>query len=355
MRSTSKNFGEWSEIYALAYLLASGGGYGADDSQERIPTLYYKVLKALVQGGKYDDDLIYVIESHGIAIYSGKEKTASVSRNALMNLAEALLADLSIPQAGSAFPLASGDDLLRVLKKTSVAAPSSQRNDIQLVLEDLHTKIPTPWMGFSIKSQLNAKATLLNASNATNFIYEIVPIVESPSGPIPEFGKSLKADMQLLLSRGYTLRFLRLASDIHQENMDLIDSRLAEYIAQCLFETTQHRNNDFSSIVEYVFPAADKSNGARILKIKQYLGYVMLGMTPSKPWSGQPADFGGMIIVKASGDVLFYYLYNMYSLQEFLFKNLKFEYGKRSRHKFGQPYQLDGKILINLNLQLRFK
>ncbi len=80
----------------------------------------------------------------------------------------------------------------------------------------------------------------------------------------------------------------------------------------------------------------------------------MLGMRPTTKWSGQPNDFGGLILVKKSGNVLFYYLYNMNDFQNFLYKNLKFEYGKRSRHKFGKPYKENGKTLIKLNLQLRF-
>ena len=43
----SKNVGEWSEVYALAYLLSNGGGYGADDDQEAMRELFYKVLAAL--------------------------------------------------------------------------------------------------------------------------------------------------------------------------------------------------------------------------------------------------------------------------------------------------------------------
>ena len=114
--------------------------------------------------------------------------------------------------------------------------------------------------------------------------------------------------------------------------MDLVDSNLAGYMANLLFETTQHTNNHFSNIAETVYPPTNTANKAVHLKLKQYLGYVMLGMTPTTPWSGQPNDFGGLIMVKQTGDVLFYYLYNMADFQNFLYQNLKFEYGSRSRH-----------------------
>ena len=355
MNPSSKNVGEWSELYALAYLLANGGGYGADDNQEKVPSLFYEILKALFQNGINDGDLLYEVDSEEILISIDKTNTSTVNRADLLAQAKSLYSDLKVHHDGLAFPLPSGDLLLKTLRKNHVAASSALNSDILLILQDVKTKMPTPWLGFSIKSQLNAKATLLNASGATNFVYEIVPVEEVVTGPIPTFGKSLKSDMQLLVKRGYSLKFLRVNSEVHQQNMDLVDSNLAADMARCLFETTQHRNNDFEKTVERVFPSEEKKNSAKILKLKQYLGYVMLGMKPAKPWSGQPSEFGGLILVKLSGDVLFYYLYNMESFQNFLYKNLKFEYGSRSRHNFGKPYDLDGKTLINLNLQLRFK
>jgi type II restriction enzyme len=196
--------------------------------------------------------------------------------------------------------------------------------------------------------------TLLNATGATNFVYQIIPKGKKVSGPIPRFGHQLKPDMQKLVSLGYTLKFIRIDNETHQQNMNLVDSKLAEYVARCLFETTQHRKGHFSQIAELVFPPDKEENKAALLKLKQYLGYVMLGMAPSTPWSGQPNDFGGLIIVKSSGDVLFYYLYNMADFQEFLYRNLKFEYGSRNRHRFGKPFEEGGKTFIKLNLQLRF-
>ena len=62
----SKNVGEWSEVYALAYLLSEGGGYGADDQQEAILPLFYKVLAALFKGEVNGADLIYKVKDEEI-------------------------------------------------------------------------------------------------------------------------------------------------------------------------------------------------------------------------------------------------------------------------------------------------
>ena len=349
-----KNVGEWSEVYALAYLLSNGGGYGADDDQEAMRELFYKVLAALFKKEKNGSDLIYKVKDKNIEITVDSRLVGSVSRTKLAKLAEELHGELLTPHKGRAFALPIGDEVLKTLMKSNASASSSSYSDIFLMIEDVRTKAPTPFIGFSIKSQLSAKSTLLNATAATNFKYEIVVKGKTAKGPIPKFGKSLKPDMQELISRGYKLKFIKILNDTHQNNMNLVDSNLAAYMANLLFETTQHSNNYFSKIAETVYPPRELSNKAVLLKLKQYLGYVMLGMSPTKPWSGQPNDFGGLIMVKQSGDVLFYYLYNMADFQNFLYKNLKFEYGQRSRHNFGTPYQEGGKTFINLNLQLRF-
>lgn len=350
----TKNVGEWSEVYALAYLLAKGGGYAADKNQEIDQTLFYEILEALFRKQADGFDLSYRIRKDDVAILIDKNVKGTVSRKDLDRLAASLHHDLLRPQLGRAFALVTGDEILEILMKENASAPSNSYNDIYLSLRDIRTKSPTPFIGFSIKSQLSARSTLLNATTATNFVYQIVPKNREVLGPIPQFGTHLKPDMQELTRLGYTLKFVKIDHDTHQENMNLVDSKLAEYMAKCLFETTQHRNGHFSRIVEYVFPPGNPESNAVLLKLKQYLGYVMLGMSPTKAWSGQPNDFGGLIMVKPSGDVLFYYLYNMADFQDFLYKNLKFEYGDRGRHKFGKPYEEGGKTFIKLNLQLRF-
>lgn len=351
----NKNVGEWSEVYALAYLLSNGGGYGADDGQEINEDLFYKVLAALFSGEVNGSDLIYNVKDKVVEIVVDSRLVGSVSRVQLAKLAKELHLQLLRPHSGRAFPLPKGDEVLGTLKKPKATASSRNYCDIFLSIEDIRTKTPTPFIGFSIKSQLNAKSTLLNATAATNFIYEIVPTGKTMVGRIPRFGTSLKTSMRELVGRGYKLKFVKIFNETHQNNMELVDSKLPEYMANLLFETTQHANNDFSNIAELVYPPGSAGNKSILLKLKQYLGYIMLGMTPTTPWSGQPNDFGGLILVKRSGDVLFYYLYNMADFQNFLFSNLKFEYGSRSRHKFGTPYREGGKNFINLNLQLRFK
>ena len=79
-----------------------------------------------------------------------------------------------------------------------------------------------------------------------------------------------------------------------------------------------------------------------------------MGFKAGTLWSGYPQDFGGMLLVKRDGNVLFYYLYNMKKFEEYLFNNLRFETPSASRHEFGQVYELNNHYFLKLNLQLRF-
>ena len=63
----------------------------------------------------------------------------------------------------------------------------------------------------------------------------------------------------------------------------------------------------------------------------------------------------GFIVVKNDGEVLAYHLYNRDKFKKYLFDNTKFERGSTSRHEYATIYKSDGKMFINLNLQIRFK
>ena len=77
-------------------------------------------------------------------------------------------------------------------------------------------------------------------------------------------------------------------------------------------------------------------------------------MMPSKEWDGLDEANGGYIIVKDDGDVLAYHIYNRDAFEDYLLKNTKFEKGSTSKHGFASLYEENGKMLINLNLQIRF-
>jgi hypothetical protein len=77
-------------------------------------------------------------------------------------------------------------------------------------------------------------------------------------------------------------------------------------------------------------------------------------MVPSREWDGKDEANGGYIIVTKKGDVLAYHIYNRDYFEEYLLTNTRFERASTSRHEFASLYMVNGRMYINLNLQIRF-
>ena len=77
-------------------------------------------------------------------------------------------------------------------------------------------------------------------------------------------------------------------------------------------------------------------------------------MMPSNNWNGQDEANGGYIIVKESGEVLAYHLYNRNMFENYLLNNTKMDTPSTTKHNFGMIYDDNGAHYINLNIQVRF-
>ena len=105
-------------------------------------------------------------------------------------------------------------------------------------------------------------------------------------------------------------------------------------------------------------------------KIKNFLTESALGMTPETVWNGIYDATGGIIIVKSSGDLVCYHIYNRNEFQNYLVNNTKLEQAstgeneenpgfartdkKTKPFKFGWLYEENGEYFLKLNLQIRF-
>lgn len=78
-------------------------------------------------------------------------------------------------------------------------------------------------------------------------------------------------------------------------------------------------------------------------------------MEPGTVWSGDDNANGGYIVAKSDGEVLAYHLYNRDKFKQYLLENTKLERGSTSKHNYASIYKENGKMYINLNLQIRFK
>lgn len=223
----------------------------------------------------------------------------------------------------------------------------------------------SPTVGFSIKSELGSAPTLLNAGKTTNFIYKIVHQYEGMLRETNDIYKvtrnkkhtDVRGRIENIISNNGALEYLEMQNKTFKDNLILIDSRMDEMIAQTLlyfYKDGISSCKDMVKKLEKENPMKYGNVHAYSYKFKKFLTSVALGMRPATAWDGVDEASGGYIIVTREGSVLAYHIYNRNYFEEYLLKNTKYETASTSRHKFGELYEVNGDILMKLNLQIRF-
>jgi hypothetical protein len=351
------NIGEWSELYTLGYLLVHGGAYAADEKQNAMPEVFHKVLQVYLAGRGDEPETNYIIHPQDIAILISGNEITRVERSLIQSSIQLMFAELTDGNHKKTFELGTGNELLTLIKRSRISASSSERaNDLDLVLEDQVMNVPTPRVGFNIKSQIGGRATLLNASGATNFVYRVVPDKSVSNSKYPEFthGKHSQ-NLEALYHSGYHLEFEGISSQVFHQNLILLDMQFPNYLAKVLLHSYLTGEKNFSKAVKGVFTELDPNSKQPVFKLKEFLGAVAMGLRPSYEWDGDTTKFSGILVVKDNGEIVFYYLYNRKNFEEYLFNSVAFERASTSRHKYGEIYSENGVDKIRLNLQIRFK
>jgi len=357
---TKGNIGEWSELYALAYLLVNGGANAADENQQPIPDLYYKVIQVIVASHELQSEMRYDINESSIAVFEDGYLLDEIDKSALGHQIDFFYKELTSGLGKKTFSIQSGQALMKLLHKRTISAGSAEREtDLQLVIADPVSGVPTPRFGFSIKSQLGQASTLLNSSGSTNVIYEILDDPKKIQLGIPDFSSTPSSHPQNVRSiydAGYVLAFSAFQSDTFSENLRYVDSNLPLHVAKILLQSyLQDSVKSFSRIAEIVFPPNAKDSSQPLFKLKEFLGAVSMGLRPSSEWRGNPSKFKGLMVVKDDGKLLFYYMNSRLNFEEYLFQNVRFDRPSTRRHKYGFIYQEDNRYFIKLNLQIRFR
>jgi hypothetical protein len=357
---TRGNIGEWSELYALAYLLVTGGAHAADEQQKSTPDIYFKVLQVIIANHDIQNELRYDINESTVSIFENGYLIDEVEKSDLKLEIDYFFRDLTSGVGRKTFSLASGDKLMKLLHKKTISAGSGEREtDLQLVIADDDSGGPTPRFGFSIKSQLGQAATLLNSSGSTNIVYEIVPELNKTQAKIPDLTKSPSSHPQNIRSiyaAGFKLEYREYQNVTFAENLSYVDSNLPGHLARVLLQSYLNDEiKDFSRVSELVFPTTDKNSDQPLFKLRELLGAISMGLRPSTTWKGNASKFKGLMVVKKDGEVVFYYMNTRLNFEEYLFNNVRFDRPSTSRHKYGQIIEDDGRYFIKLNLQIRFK
>ncbi len=352
------NKGEWSELYALVYLLATRNLYTADEHLNRMANFYFPILKIMRERNS-DYQVDYMLSGEEtVEIYVNSELTRTMTSEEFRKEADQLLVD--IPNgSGRSFNIPHGEEFMKEIHCDRLTAPSDDITDIKMEVHDTITGLDQV-MGFSVKSYLGGEPTLLNASGATNFVYEVIGISDQQMKEINEINSSKKIIERIdrIYSYGGEIKFVKAANDTFSANLMMIDSKMEDIIAEMLFYYYKTNESDCRKVIEHLEelnPLNYPRPGFYEYKFKQFLCAKALGLNPSEPWNGIDDANGGYIVVKTDGDVLAYHLYNRNKFQQYLFDETKFERASTSRHNYASIYRENDKMYINLNLDIRFK
>lgn len=347
----SANKGEWSELYVFAVIGHDASIPMSDANLNADPVRAIQVQKIMRDGKTF-----YVAGDAAVTWSSGpKEK--SVSKQDLGVWTTGLLQE--IKNSAGAFDCAIGEKILDEFELSSIKAPTGDKDDIRVELLDPKTLLEQV-AGFSIKSQLGSPSTLLNASvDNTNFQFEVVDFTGKFSGV--NGLKNLKNRVSLIGQQGGRFEYSMPLGPTFQRNLMKIDTLMPELLAWLTLASITAPSKRLGDVIgsddfeKYLGQLAVDLDAELVrFKVKSLLLDIALGMVPSTPWDGRQRADGGYIVVKESGEVVCFHVYNFADFADYLFDNVRFDTPSTSRHNHGALYEADGKLFFNVNVQLRF-
>ncbi len=359
----SGNKGEWSEPYVVLKLLADGKLHQADANMLPSSINFAKII------GVIREDTQAELDAEGNATFSfidgnGQEQKYSLSQTVLETRAKRLYHSIrTFANMKGAFQIPEDSINLQKLgfKQLKNPIPLGQKcvkRDISLKILDPNTGI-TPKLGFSVKSELGAAPTLLNASGATNAIYKLngfddakmnmVNTIETPTKNIDR--------AKAILENATSIQFVKYQSNTFYENLLLVDCGLPQIVSDALklhyfygCNTTLEMLEKIKDLPSYKSFREDLCT----IKYKRFLRACALGMIPSEPWNDVDEASGGYVIVLPNGELIAFYVYNRSLFDQYLAENTKFERASTTRHKYMSVYKEGTDYLVKLNLQIRF-
>lgn len=355
------NKGDWSEFYTFLKVLDDKKLFFADKNLDFIENQTYPVRGIIREEARTSSKYYCLDENNNIQIsHLGGESLGFIEASKLKSCIREMLETLSQKGLGSSFSVPCAEELMPNLFCTQIKAGNQNKADIIVKVQETGSPMEND-LGFSVKSTLGGAATLVNSSGATNFIYKI----NNFSGDIETINSiatrsKIRDRIKAIQEGGAEIIFDSLDNDNFKNNLTYIDFAFIKILATGLknyFEGKVSRmtelpillENDSELKIKYNFSVSQLE-----AKIKMFLRIAALGMVPDTAWDGESRATGGCLVVKQNGDIACYRVYDFDALQEYLFRNTKFDTPSSGRHGFGSIYEEKGEYYIKLNLQIRF-
>ena len=377
----SGNKGEWSELYAFFKILVDGRVYAADENYNKIENVFLTVLSVIRE--EVRNSVYRYLPGETIVIKLNGQEVGRIPCSEFETNMNNLWNQIIASKGKSSFTVTEIEDFLSKIHITKIKSPAFETSNyfggtIDIMLETRNIDNIVRETGFSGKSEINASATLLNASqDNTNFVFEVVGDFSDDNmnhfnGLFKEVNRrgNIEHDiatserMEYLHKINANLVFAKTAKPLASENLvkcggkempSIIAGMLKHFYFDNLGSTTTVMDCITSiakeDVAQYGF---DSLEDIYHFKVANFLYFAFTGMRLGSKWNGKDSVNGGYIVVKYNGEVVAYHSTIANEFKEFLVHKMKMEGPSHSRHKDMVIEKIDGKYYLKLALQLRF-
>lgn len=361
------NKGEWSEIYVLFRLLGDGKIYAADEDLNRMENTFLSIIKIIRE--ENEGECYEYFTGKEIRILANGKEVVSIPAVAFTKNADFLIAylrDKEISKRKGAFPLEQIEVFMNQSMVHKIKAPSAALNqkfggkaDITMEVQEPSSGVQNE-MAFSIKSEVSSPATLVNSSEATNFVFQVHGITDEQMEACNAIktGKKIQRRIRYLKDIGASISYVRPYREQCEVNLQILDRDMPEIMAKGIYDYYWEGIKEFKAFLAKLV----EENPCRYprpkvfyeKRLKDFLYACFAGLNLGKDWNGSNDVSGGYIIVKEDGEVLAYHTYIQDAFRQFLLDHCKFDKGSTTKHNYGYIYKENGSYYIRLNLQIRF-
>lgn len=350
------NRGEWSEFYAILALLENPDMNLVDENLEDITNELYQVRQLTLQ--ERDTIIDYVLHNDlDVSIYFNDELIEEIDRLEIKDNKQKLFNIIkSAVAANGSFEIDNVQDLLNKMTPSGILkSKSSSKEDLSAIVMDRRVGDEL-LLKYSIKSSLGSPATILNASNHTNFIYEVKGLNVSDIKRINSINTRTKLidRLDMIRSLGGRINFSKMECQSFDYNLRLIDSNMPEYLGDVLLNSYEHENKNLKDL--FLKNSNFSDDNFALKKLGDFLEAISFGFFPSIKWDGVNNVNGGLIVVKKDGKVVILDLiYFRQKVINYLIEETKLDSPSSTRYHMLELYVENGKIFFKLNLQIRYK
>lgn len=352
--SNRANKGEWAELFVFLKALSDGKIYAADENLEKVEELFYIILSAIKNEEGVHKEYKRNQSSQRVILFENGSEKIQISVEEFERFSNIVLD--SIQNNSGTFEIPQIEPFLSKIKLNKFKAGSDSKKDIIFKVHDDYTGAE-PQIGFSIKSYVGSKPTLLNASGATRVQYSLSknlsPADLKKVNTIDGRSK-IKDRVQFIRDKGISLEFDQMLNSTFNRNLQMIDSRMPEFLGYLFLNSYFVNGKSIPDVVDFYCENFNEDKEIISYKVKNLLVAVALGMEPNTKWMGLEDANGGYIVVKNDGEVLCYHIYDRNKLREYLFRNTKFDSPSSKRTGAGLVNNEGEKQKFLLTIQIRF-